>query len=424
MLKYCTLLIVLLTAYSAKGQTPQNDYIIRTKGDTLRGTITLSQDPTATGIGFTAVAGTTSKQYYPADVKGFGMADGRRFTSRKVALLPLASGITPDSVQVFLQQLVTGAARLYVLQHKLVNEPTPTALTYIRYTDQFYLVETDASKRLFLLPENNRRSVLSQILADCPAAVTAAQQDVSEEAHLMAAVQAYSSCYQISSTLLTTRATSAAKGAFQKNWYALVGLNRGKAHYDGNPGLTKSIQKPGLGLLVEVGTDIRRATSVIGTEVGLRYAQRTSGSNERQYTVPAFYANTGATLPMQTQVELHQLQLLLGLKAVQRTKLGLFATLGVAPGVVFRNATRYDNLVTTFVPGTFLPTIIAQSSSIDEKMRLTGDLYAGVGIQPQLTPNGTRLLARIQYGIGRSLTRKEPGLLSYNSLNLQVGIRW
>ncbi|GAB3286855.1 hypothetical protein [Hymenobacter tenuis] len=136
----------------------QLGYVITTQGDTLRGKLTVPPFVTEHGLTLRANEEASTKKFGIQDLRGFGLADGRRFVRRTVGRKYNSETGTTDSATVFMQQLLAGHANFYRYNHNVerhrpeVGEAPSEAVQYFVEPMGGSLVEIRRATYLSVLP--------------------------------------------------------------------------------------------------------------------------------------------------------------------------------------------------------------------------------------------------------------------------------
>ncbi|WBO84665.1 hypothetical protein [Hymenobacter yonginensis] len=416
-------------AQSATNYKP--GYLVTMQGDTLRGEIELTRFPSENGVLLRA-AGTTTpgKAYLPLTTRLVQLDNGQRLVRRKLVLQRRTQVVTHivgdsrDSIGVFVQQLTTGAARLYRLDYNLVPS-TGTAFEHTKRETQFFLMET-APSGLLVLEQINFRPMLQSVFAGCAPALEQLPRTKFEEDALVKLALAYSSCAPgLPATDLRPAPEPAPKSQL------LLGVRAGAARHTlsiGNePRLARSKAEPLTDWQAAVYARLVRPGRAVSFGAGLQYGKRRT-RYASDYVVPVGFTNAGQQFALAAEFEVQALQLPVWVQWGAKSGYGFYVGAGAVPGLHRQGHLVSDALRSVVDPGSFSPRAVAERVT-DERfdngsvLTLGGQLTAG--FRPRLGAGKLTPVLEVQYERGKEL-RDDQFLngAAYDGLSVRVGVEF
>jgi hypothetical protein len=433
--KYFLLLVGAVVApflsYAQSSSNYKPGYLVTQSGDTLRGEIEISRFPSENGVSLRAIGSTASgTAYLPRTTRLVQLADGQRLVGRKLVLqrrtqvVTRIVGDTRDSVSVFLQQLTTGAARLYRLDYNLIPS-TGTAFEATERETRFFLLETAASG-LLVLEQVNFRPMLKAVFAGCAPALEQLPRTKFDEAPLVQLALAYGSCAPgLPATDLRPAASPAEK-------YRLVlGVRAGAARHtlsvDNEPRLSRSEAEPLTDWQAAIYARLVRPGRAVSFGAGLQYSKRRTHYSS-DYVVPAGFTNANQRFVFTSEFELQALQLPLWVQWGARSGYGLYVAAGAVPALHRNGHITYDALRSVVDAGSFSPRaaperVTEQRFAGNSALALGGQLTAG--IRPRLGAGKLTPVLEVQYERGKELRDDENlNAASYDGLSVRLGLEF
>jgi len=268
-------------------------YIVQLAGDTVRGQVDYrGARRGAQQCLFRAAGNKEITPFQPAQLRGYGLASGERYTSQLTPVAtsqpgkgqPIATGAEPVAQLMFLEVLVAGEASLltrhdqaggthyYVLKKEAA---LPTELVQERQQ----VVKDGNLRNELLLPVF--RGVLTTQFADCPGVLLRVSKTEYKESALIAVVEQYNACRQPNLPVATRKQPTAA------NLEILLGGQLSQTTYNdnGNSDKLSAALAPELGLALRVGR--RTAKQKISLRLELHYVRQVAtGTLVRQTALP------------------------------------------------------------------------------------------------------------------------------------------
>lgn len=420
---------VLGFAQSATDYKP--GYLVTMQGDTLRGEVEISRFPSENGVSLRA-PGTTvpGKAYLPSTVRRVQLADGQRLVSRKLVLqrrtqvVTRIVGDTRDSINVFLQQLTTGAARLYRLDYNLVPS-TGTAFEATERETRFFLMET-APSGLLVLEQINFRPMLQSVFAGCPAALEQLPRTKFDEAPLVQLALSYGSC----APGLPATDLRPATGPAEKSRLVLgirAGAVRNTLSVGNEPRLARADAEPLTDWQAGAYARLVRPGRATSFGAGLQYGRRRTRYSST-YVVPGGFTNANQSFELMSNFEVQALQLPVWVQRGSKSGYGFYVAAGAIPALHYKGTVSYDALRSVVDAGSFSPRAVPERVTEQRfdggsVLALGGQLTAG--FRPRLGSGKLTSIIEVQYEHSKELRDDEfLNGATYDGLSVKLGVEF
>ena len=406
-------------------------YLVTTKGDTLRGFLTVPQFITESGLRYRATEKSASQTFTPQDVRAFGLQDGRRFVRRTLPIrLDAQTGVV-DSAAVFLQQLLAGATDFYRYEAS-----RRASTSEARQAGNVKLYVSKSSYNLVQLRRVTHQSVLSALFKDCPVVLESLPRTPFEEYKLGDLVLRYNTDCQTSTPAHDYRLPRE-HSSLQVFVSLHAGLQQGKLFYTSSSYFAKANAQPTT--LPVYALELRLANKGPWSLItGAHYANLQSEATQVQ-PAQAGTTNAGELLSLPFTVDVKSLQA----PVLVRYTLGHkpfrpYLAAGALLGMYTRNQTKISyNTLTRIGSSTSTPyrnDVVTESVHDSEAKALTVSGAIRLGLQFKVMSHFSPLL-EAQYSVGgdsesnpglkiNASTTQNIGRLRYQALSLLVGVEF
>ena len=433
---FMILLLLVTCPVLAQTSVKGPDYLITNAGDTLRGKLRFSTFVTETGAQLAPGTGAEPRNFIPAQSRGFGTADGRRFVRRYLsfeaqklsARAAVARVRAQDSIPVFLQVLVVGKAQLYQLDYHLVAERTP--LEYAQFESRFLYLQVPGTD-LRCLNEATFRPVLRGLLRDCPSLEAAIRDARFTPAGLAQVVLAYNTTCGAgfgAPRALPLAALVPESGQIFGRFGLRAGASLGTVQYPTSAydAATGAVACRQFNWTVGLSAQLL-GHGHWGLTSGLHLSARRNKVTRYQ-TVPAGFSNETEILVLRQRLAVYSAQVPLLLQFVPTLtteRARFFVNLGPVLGFNFRNTSTQDELATLFRPGQFISRQGTRSVPVNDREQQlwspTIGAQAGTGVRVRLAARA--LVTELYYELGQEIrSNQRNDRLRYGGAGLRVGI--